>query len=81
MLRSSGSLRSPSSSVRCQVRAAERIDTEVAVEAANECRRTVDAARKLAGKVWAEPDRWTHNALYRDMRRHRDVLTTPRTRR
>lgn len=38
-------------------------------------RRVVDCARKLAAKVWAEPDRWTVSELRREpMRRYRDVL-------
>lgn len=37
-------------------------------------RRVVDCSRKLAAKVWAEPDRWTRIELYRAMRRWRDVL-------
>lgn len=37
-------------------------------------RRVVDCARKLATKVWAEPERWTVAELRRSMRLWRDVL-------
>lgn len=42
--------------------------------AAVEQRRVVDCARKVAEKVWGEPDRWTRKELFGAMRRYRDVL-------
>jgi hypothetical protein len=47
---------------------------EVEADAARQRRRTVDGARKIADKVWAEPDRWTRRDLYVDMRRYREVF-------
>ena len=46
----------------------------VDAEAAKEQRRVVDCSRKIANKVWAEPERWTRSDLYKEMRRYRDVF-------
>jgi hypothetical protein len=37
-------------------------------------RRMVDCSRKIAEKVWVEPERWTRKALLMSMRRWRDVF-------
>jgi hypothetical protein len=42
---------------------------EVEADTATRRTRTVDGARKIAGKVWKEPDRWTVRALQRSMSR------------
>lgn len=49
-------------------------DRAVHAERAVERRRIVDCARKIAVKVWAEPERWTRKELIMSMRLWRDVL-------
>jgi hypothetical protein len=42
---------------------------ETEADTATRRARTVDGARKIAGKVWAQPDRWTVRDLYRSSSR------------
>jgi len=50
--------------------ASRAIHTEKAMER----RKIVDCARKVAARVWTEPERWTVSELRRSMRSWRDVL-------
>jgi hypothetical protein len=65
------------SEVRARTEAAaskKQADRGVATAAAIELDRTIDAARKIANRVYAEPTRWTRGSMYSELRRHRDVF-------